>query len=114
MFATAYGLHSKPEPRWYAVQTRSRFEKTVSAQLTAKTVENYLPAFSEVHRWKDRNKLIEMPAFPGYVFARFADGNAQRQQILRTPGAVRILGAGDAIEPVPEHEIESVRLLLGS
>jgi len=55
-----------------------------------------------------------MPAFPGYVFVRFRDGGAARLNILKIPGAVRILGSGDTIEPVPEREIESVRQLLRS
>jgi transcription antitermination factor NusG len=101
-------------PCWYAVQTRSRFEKAVAAQLSAKSVENYLPAFEEVHRWKDRRKVVELPAFPGYVFARFSDAGAVRLQILKTSGAVRILGRGEVLEPVPDHEIASVRLLLQS
>jgi transcription antitermination factor NusG len=111
----AYGSSPLPlTPRWYAVQTRSRFEKAVSTQLSAKSVENYLPAFEQVHQWKDRRKVVELPAFPGYVFARFADAGAARLQILKTSGAVRILGRGGEIEPVPDPEIDSVRLLLQS
>jgi transcription antitermination factor NusG len=110
--ANCFIVHSTP--RWYAVQTRSRFEKSVAAQLSAKSVENYLPAFEEEHRWKDRRKIVEMPAFPGYVFARFADDGGARLRILKTSGAVRILGRGEEIEPVADHEIDSVRLLLKS
>ena len=114
MSAIAYELISAPRPQWYAIQTRSRFEKSVAAQLGAKDVEHYLPAFGEMRQWKDRKKLVEMPAFPGYVFVRFLDGGAARLDILKIPGAIRILGKGDTIEPVPDHEIESVRLLLRS
>jgi len=84
----------------------------VSTQLTAKSVENYLPSFGEVHQWKDRKKFVEMPAFPGYVFVRFDGDGPARVEILKTPGAVRILGNRETIEPVPDHEINSVRKLL--
>jgi transcription antitermination factor NusG len=109
-----YELLNEPRPQWYAIQTRSRFEKSVATLLGAKEVEHYLPAFGEMHQWKDRKKLVERPAFPGYVFVRFKDGGAARLDILKIPGAVRILGKGDMIEPVPEHEIQSVRILLQS
>jgi len=100
--------------RWYAIHTRSRFEKVVAAHLSAKAVENYLPSFEEVHQWRDRKKKVEMPAFPGYVFARFADGGAARLKVLKTPGAVRILGGEDGIEAVPDREIDAIRRLFRS
>ena len=97
---------------WYAVYTRSNFEKRVAADLSAKRIENYLPLVQQLHQWKDRKKVVDVPVFPGYVFARFADCNKTRLQVLRTSGTVRILGQGDRIEPVPDVEIESIRRLL--
>jgi transcription antitermination factor NusG len=114
MPVTAYELPGEPCPKWYAIQTRSRFEKAVAAHLSARQVENYLPALGEIHQWKDRKKLVEMPAFPGYVFVRFQDGGKARLEILKIPGALRILGKGETIEAVPDQEIDSVRLLLRS
>jgi transcription termination/antitermination protein NusG len=96
------------------MQTRSRFEKAVAAQLDAKAVEHYLPSFGELRQWKDRKKVVEQVAFPGYVFVRFADGGSARLNILKIPGAVRILGRGEELEPVPEHEIDAVRRMLQS
>jgi transcriptional antiterminator NusG len=114
MSALSYELPAEHRPRWYAVQTRSRFEKTVASQLHAKSIETYLPAFGEVRQWKDRKKFLEMPAFPGYVFVRIVAGGPARVEVLKTLGAVRILGSSETIEPVPDHEIEAVRLLLQS
>jgi transcription antitermination factor NusG len=98
---------------WYAIQTRSRFEETVAAQLTARAVETYFPSFEEVHQWKDRKRVVKMAAFPGYVFARFAEDGHPRVHILQARGAVRILGHGGSIEPIPDRDVDSVRLLLG-
>jgi transcription antitermination factor NusG len=97
---------------WYAVYTRSNFEKRVAAELTAKHIENYLPVVQQLHQWKDRRKMVEVPVFPGYVFSRFRDSSQTRLQVLRTAGAVRILGQADQIEPIPDYEIESIRRLL--
>ena len=114
MSALSHELLTEPRPRWYAVQTRSRFEKTVATQLHAKSIETYLPAFGEVHQWKDRKKFLQMPVFPGYVFVRIIAGGTARVEVLKTLGAVRILGSAETIEPVPDHEIAAVRLLLQS
>jgi len=101
-----------PPPRWYAVYTRSNFEKKVAAELAAKRLESYVPVVEETHQWKDRRKRIEVPVFPGYVFARFADSGRTRLEILKTPGAVRILGHAGGIDPVPDPELDAVRRLL--
>lgn len=100
------------EARWYALYTRSNFEKRVAEELTAKHVENYLPLVEQIHQWKDRRKRVEVPVFPGYVFVRFEDSQSARLQVLRTSGSVRLLGQADRIEPVPDAEIESIRRLL--
>ena len=97
---------------WYAIQTRSRFEKAVRTELTSRGIENYLAEFTEVHQWKDRKKEVAMPLFPGYVFAYFPESGKARLEVLRTNGVVRILGVSSAIEPIPDGEIESIRQLL--
>jgi transcription antitermination factor NusG len=99
---------------WYAIQTRSNFEKLVSSDLAAKGIETYLPCWTEVHRWKDRQKQVEMPLFPGYLFARFTDSNANRIEVDKTIGVSRILGYGKTIEPVPDSELEAVRAVVSS
>jgi len=97
---------------WYAVQTRSNFEKRIVDDLRRKGIETFLPAFHEVHRWKDRKKAVEIPYFPSYVFARIEDVPARRLDVLRTTGAVRILGSGDEIEAIPDVEIDRLQRLV--
>lgn len=99
---------------WYAVQTRSNFEKRVAMELMRKGLESYCPVFHEEHAWSDRTKTVAMPLFSGYVFARFQDGGSVRSSIVQTHGAVRILGAGPALFPIPDREIESVRKMLST
>jgi len=99
-------------PSWYAVHVRSNFEKRVATELGAKGVECYVPAVKETHAWTDRKKVIEVPLFPGYVFTRFYDTPALRHTVVRSCGAVRILGPGESIEPVPNSEIEAIQRIL--
>lgn len=63
-------------------------------------------------RWKDRNKRVLIPLFPGYLFVRI-DPN-DRLNVLNTRGVVCILGNHGSPVPVPLSEIESTRRLLRS
>jgi transcription antitermination factor NusG len=105
-------LEIERAPQWYAVQTRSRFEKVVEAEFQAKGINSYLPLLAEIHQWKDRKKRVEQPVFPGYVFARFVDDPWMQLRVLRTHGAVRILGGARSIEPIPDHQVENIRRVL--
>jgi len=102
------------DTQWYAVHTRSNFEARCEQELRLKGVDSYLPAFEEVHDWKDRRSKVRVPLFPSYVFARLVDTAEARIRVLRSAGVVRILGTGSAIEPVPEQELDAIRRLLAS
>ena len=57
-------------PRWFALHTRARHEKTVEHRLREEGMETFLPTVKEVHRWSDRKKTVEIPLFSCYVFVR--------------------------------------------
>lgn len=102
--------------QWYAVYTRSNFEKRVATQFDARNIAYYLPLHRSVRRWNDRNKTIHTPLFSGYVFAKFADSGPNRLRILQTPGVATIVGhrPGGGIEAVRESEISAIQKLLDS
>ena len=102
------------EGDWYAIHARSNFEKKIAVELSRKGIEHYLPAYEEMHQWKDRRRKVTVPLFPGYIFARFADEPGLRLRVLTTAGVVRILGHGDGIEAVPAEQVEAVRTVLES
>jgi transcription antitermination factor NusG len=97
---------------WYAVRTRSRHEKRVNEQLTARGIDSFLPLVERRRQWKDRRKLVAFPLFPGYCFARFPP--SQRVTVLSSQGVVEILGNRDGPVSVPDAEIEAVRKLVTS
>jgi len=97
---------------WYAIRTRSRHEKLVHQQLGSRGVDSFLPTVDRRRRWKDRWKTVSFPLFPGYCFARFP--YQDRLSVLTAVGVVQILGINGHATPVPDHEIEAVRLLVTS
>jgi transcription antitermination factor NusG len=97
---------------WFAIWTRSRHEQVVREQLERKKFEAFLPTITRWSRWKDRRKKIDWPLFPGYCFARFDPTNAL--SILKCTGVVKIVSFDGKPAPIPEYELESIRLLVGS
>jgi transcription antitermination factor NusG len=60
--------------------------------------------------WADRKKWVELPLFPGYVFARFT--LTQIHSVLSTPGLATVLRPNGYPTPVRDEEIESVRCMV--
>ena len=55
---------------WFVLHTRSRQEKIVMADLTARGVGVFLPLLTQVRYYGRRKLMSEKPMFPGYVFLR--------------------------------------------
>ncbi|GAB4390632.1 MAG: UpxY family transcription antiterminator [Thermodesulfovibrionales bacterium] len=101
--------------RWYALYVRSRHEFVVRDELLRKGTEAYLPSVSRLRQWKDRKKSVEFPLFPGYLFVRTEDNPEAHIEALRTRGVVAFVSLeGGRPTPVPDHEIDSLRVLLDS
>lgn len=98
---------------WYALHTRPRHEKLVAQRLTERRVETYLPTVTEVHRWSDRKKSVELPLFSCYVFARFVPNRDERLQVLRLGGVLGLVGGQGEGTPIPDEQVEAVRTLVG-
>jgi transcription antitermination factor NusG len=103
---------SIPAEQWFAVQTRYRREKKVAAQLERKGCEVYLPLLTECHQWSDRHKNVSGPLFPGYAFVHLQSYRDARTRVLQTVGLVGFVNFGGIVTPVPEKQIEDLRLLL--
>jgi transcription termination/antitermination protein NusG len=97
---------------WFAIWTRSRHEQVVREQLEKKSITAFLPTITRWSRWKDRKKKIDWPLFPGYCFARFDP--ADTLPVLKCAGVVRIVSFEGKPAPIPDYELESIRLLIGS
>ena len=97
---------------WYAVQTRARHEKVVSERLQEQGLTTFLPMISEVHRWSDRRKKVELPLFSCYVFVRMVPSNEERVRVHRVNGVFGIVGVRSEGTPIPDEQIQAVRTLI--
>jgi transcription antitermination factor NusG len=96
---------------WFAIYTRARHEKVVTASLQQKGVTTFLPLISRVHRWSDRRKTVDVSLFPGYVFVRVASTAEAYVQVLQTAGVVSFIGNGRCGVPIPDKQIEDIQAL---
>lgn len=92
---------------WYALEVRSRYEKSVYSYLTREGFEAFLPLYRERHRWADRTKTVELPLFPGYLFCRFEP--VRSHPVLKSPGVMGVVRLGDEPAMVDSAEIEALR-----
>jgi transcription antitermination factor NusG len=99
-------------PRWYAVHTRAKHEKKVTAELQQRGMKAFLPAAREVRRWSDRRQVIETPLFPCYVFVHTDLAVAPRMTVLQTAGVFRFVGFSHGPVPIPDAQIEGVQAVL--
>jgi transcription termination/antitermination protein NusG len=98
---------------WYAVNTRARHERVVAQRLIEQGVTTFLPLVTEVHRWSDRRKSVEVPLFGCYVFVKLPPTGEDRLRVLRIDGVFKFVGARGVGTPIAESQIDAVRTLIG-
>lgn len=100
---------SEIAPRWYAIYTRPSHEAKVAKHFDLRGIEGYLPQYQVVHRWKNRcTKKLSLPLFPGYVFAHIA--STERIRVLEVPGVVLVVGVAGRPAPLPDADIDALRV----
>lgn len=97
----------RQDHKWHVIYTRHQHERVVAAHLTGRGFEVFHPTYRAMHRWKDRNKEVELPLFPSYLF--FANGLDRRAEILSVPGVHMILNTGGVAAVIPSDELDAIR-----
>jgi len=96
--------------RWYALYTRSKWEKKVSELLNAKQIENYCPVQRLERNWSDRKKIIMEPLFKSYVMVRLAP--KAHIPVLQTDGVIGFVTFQGKPAVIRDEEIDTVKLFL--
>lgn len=97
---------------WYAIYTRSRHEKQVAALLERQRIETFLPLKRAWSTRQDRRVTIEVPALPGYLFARCVLYAETRALIKRSSGVLRVVENAGRPAAIPEAQVEALRKAL--
>lgn len=100
---------------WYALFVRSRHEFVTFDELQKKGVEAFLPSTTKLRRWKDRNKMVVFPLFPGYLFVHIVPDAESFMKVIKTRGTVSFVsqepGNPASIDP---EEIKTLKMMIES
>lgn len=96
--------------KWYALYTRSRFEKKAAERLTEQGIEAYVPLQRVMRQWSDRRKLVLEPAIRSYVFVHI--NHLHYYNVLNTPGIVRYVFFDGKPAVVRDEEIETMKRVM--
>jgi len=100
--------------RWYVLHTRSRHESVVCDGLVKKSLEAFLPKIKVRSSRRDRKAMIHIPLFPGYLFIKTDLHPHSHIEVVKTAGAVRLIGSRQGPVPVPDETIESLKIMVAS
>lgn len=99
--------------QWYAVHVKSNQERITADFLKNRGVEHFLPTYSVRSSRRDRQKTLIRPLFTGYLFVHVDHQHAERVEVLKAPGTVRIVSFSGHPAPIPNETIESIYILVG-
>ncbi len=99
---------------WYALHTKSRFENVVNEGLAKKSLDVFLPKITVKSRRRDRHKMIRVPLFPGYVFVRTDLNPYEHVEILKTTGAVKLIGNTRGPVSITDGTIDSLKIMVST
>ncbi|MDO9566230.1 MAG: UpxY family transcription antiterminator [Candidatus Desulfaltia sp.] len=97
---------------WYVVHTKSRFENVVNDALAKKSFEVFLPKILVKSKRRDRRLMIRTPLFPGYLFLKTDLHPAKHIEIVKTVGAVRLIGNKEGPISVAAETVESLKIMV--
>ena len=97
---------------WYVLHTKSRFENVVNEGLTKKSLKVFLPKIQVRSKRRDRKVMIRVPLFPGYLFVQTNLEPTEHIEIVKTVGAVRLVGNKDGPIPVPSETVDSLKIIV--
>ncbi len=89
--------------KWYAVYTRSRFEKKLYEALQNSGFTVYLPMIKEKRIWSDRIKSVMVPLLPSYLFVKLPEN--KYHLVYCFPGFVRFVSFEGKCSEINESEI---------
>jgi len=99
------------EESWYVIRVRSQSERLVQVGLHKKNFEVLNPTYHVLSIRKDRRKVLSKPIFKGYMFFRTLLDSESHLEVLKTHGVVEILRNSKGPTPVPDEQVENIRIL---
>jgi len=98
---------------WYAVSTKPHHERRAELNLQQLDVETFNPRLKESKVIRRVRRVVTVPLFPGYLFAKL-DLHNQFRAVSYAKGVRRIVAFGSTPAKVDEELIEAIKGRLSS
>jgi len=108
----AMKLSEDEDRKWYAVYTKSHFERRVNEILKKKDVDTFLPTRKGKTKIAGAFRFAEIPLFRSYLFANISLGNSEDSKVLETSGVSSIVKNANKFCPVPGEVINSLKMMV--
>ncbi len=99
-------------PRWYAIFTKYKCEKSVKARLISKGIETYLPLRKYERKYGAVRRTVELPMMSCYLFVKIV--KAEYIPVLQTENVVKFIKFADQLIPIPDKEIELLQKIVNN
>lgn len=99
---------------WYLLRCRENTWKTTLQNLSEAGLKTCCPLILERRRRRDKKngyRLINYPAFPGYIFVNFNPAQIHTTAIKRMPGAMDFVRFGNRIATIQQDEVDAMKLI---
>lgn len=99
---------------WYLLRCRENTWRTTLQNLSEAGIKTCCPLILERRRRRDKKnsyRLINYPAFPGYIFVRFNPAQIHTTAIKRMPGAMDFVRFGNQIATIQQEEVNAMKLI---
>jgi transcriptional antiterminator RfaH len=96
---------------WYAVSTKPHHERRAELNLLRLGVETFNPQLKESTVIRRVRRVVTVPLFPGYLFAKL-DLDNQFRAVSYAKGVRRIVAFGSTPAKVDEELIEAIKVRL--
>lgn len=103
-------LYNNTNKKWYAIYTRSRWEKKVYSMLGRKGIESWCPLQKKERRWSDRIKIIDEPVFQSYLFVQIEPHEIL--DVLQTEGVLFFISKQKKPVVIRAEEMQAIRRYL--
>lgn len=97
---------------WYAVYTKSHFEKKVEDVLLKKDIDTFLPLRRGKAKMGGAYRFTEVPLFRSYLFVHVPPNSEEMMDVLATTGVSTIVKRGRKPCSVSPSVIKSIRKMV--
>lgn len=98
---------------WVVIYTRPRHEKKVFTKLLEAGITAFLPTIKSLRIWTDRQKYIDDPLFPSYVFVYLNDFD-DHHKVKLVDGFLYYVTFGKELARINGKIITSLQLMVDS